>query len=288
MVNYGAAFRLPFTNWRRLLVLWALSSAVLLVPLAATGRLLINIFRLPAVPQLSLSGLEWAAIGLAIVAAFVLGLISFGYIIRVAGYAAEGRNVMPPFENVSGMLASALKYAMAAVAYTLLITLPYVIVFGVLALPIGLFKVMPVLLITIWTFAWLIFSIYAVPMLITHFSHNKRFAALFAFGRAVKYSFTTAYFVPWIVAFGYAYGLGTLAYMVAYFSIIASVVAASFSGQFTAGIVAVGLFVLVMYVFIYQIIYVTSFSLYGQAYHDITSSKAASVAGKAKLPKPRK
>jgi len=185
-----------------------------------------------------------------------------GYSIRIAANAMRGKNEMPPFDNVPSLIGSGFKYFGA----TLIYALP-VLLFIILIVVAAATKSLVLLLFTgiigvIVIFLWFLFMLYCGAMLLAHFAHENRFAAFFEFRKILKYSFTSAYFVPWMAAIGYSIGIGIpyiiLAFIVGLFtdiSPLAMLFLVPFSALFTV------------------IITPTATNLYGQAYRDVIAGR---------------
>ncbi|MEK6854359.1 MAG: DUF4013 domain-containing protein, partial [Nanoarchaeota archaeon] len=177
MVNYGEAFKLPFSNSRRL------GAFFLLLVVAGLPAALMQIFQKGIVSLVLASGLaSFIAVYLAffLVSVFLYMVVG-GYSIRIASYAAHKKNYMPPFEKFSSLFAAGFKYVVALGIYSL----PFVLLLGLsvflLSTPLRLFGlVLPFITILFWVLL-LFFITYSGPMLITHFAYENRFAAFFEF-----------------------------------------------------------------------------------------------------------
>lgn len=263
MVNYGAAFKLPFSNWKRMSILFFL---YFLASLAIQAT---NLVMYPEGQSLYGDTLPSVTVTSMILVFFfylvsiVVSLFVQGYGIRISGHAAQGQNVLPPFDNALGMLGRAVQYVLAIIIYVIPFAVLFTLLIAMMALfpnaltiAIGLLVLIPALIFAI------LFWVYVTPMLTTHFAREKRFSALFEFRKAFKYSFRAAYFVPWLVALAYAIGIG-LAYLIVYLPVM-----------FLSFVVPVAGLILAPFSALYSaIITPTMMSLYGQAYHDIVSSK---------------
>lgn len=261
MVNYGAAFKLPFSNWGRIGVFF------LLALLASAVSEIFSMF-------VELGRRAPAALGLQhvllmfilIIVTLFFSLITTGYTLRIVGNASHGKNVLPSFEKFFSMFMPGLKYSLAMIIYAI----PFLVVGGVVFVLLlagstgnssgtivgGAMLLIPVVL------AWLVFAVYLFPMLMAHFAHENRFAAFFELRKVLKYAFSSAYFVPWLAAFGYG-----IALFIPYFIIIIPVsvmsVVTPLAALLTAPVSA-----------LYTVILTpTVMSLYGQAYHDVTSGR---------------
>lgn len=265
MVRFGEAFRLPFSNWGRLGVLFLLAS------LAGVGGL---------ADKETFAGLGWSlwALLLILPVALFFSWAITGYGLRIAGSAAHGRNELPGFERFFSLLAAALKYMAAMIIYglpfVLLLVLAFVLIFvgvssrsAALAL-VGVLIAVPVGLL------WLFFSMYIIPMMMAHFAHENRFSAFFELRKILKKSFTVAYFVPWIVAVAYSGAL-----LVPLFAVIMALAFASIVFPLLS------LFLIPASALYTVIVTPTVMSLYGQAYRDVkavSASATATVVEKAK------
>ncbi|MBI2143235.1 DUF4013 domain-containing protein [Candidatus Woesearchaeota archaeon] len=252
MVNYGAAFKLPFSNWGRigiffLLALFTSAVSEVFSMFGELGR------RAPAA-----LGVQHVLliIFLAVVTLF-FSLATTGYTLRIVGNASQGKNVLPSFEKFFSMAMLGLKYFLAMVIYAI----PFLAVGGIAFVFLfaggsvgGAMLLIPVILI------WVLFAVYILPMLMAHFAHEGRFSAFFELRKVLKYAFTTAYFVPWLAAFGYG-----IALFILYFIIILPVSLISLVTPLAALLTAP---VSALYT---VILTPTVMSLYGQAYHDVTA-----------------
>ncbi len=266
MVNYGAAFKLPFSNWGRIGIFFLLALLTLVISevFSMFGEL---VRRAPA--ALGLQQL-WPMFFLGVVMAF-FSLVTTGYSLRIVGNASHGKNVLPSFEKFFSMFMPGLKYFLAMIIYAI----PFLVVGSVAFVLLfaggagnssgitigGAMLLIPVVLV------WLVFAAYILPMLMAHFAHEGRFAAFFELRKVLKYAFTSAYFVPWLAAFGYR-----IALFIPYFIIILPVSVISLVTPFVALLTAP---VSALYT---VILTPTVMSLYGQAYHDVTAGKGKSVA----------
>ncbi len=262
MVKFGEAFRLPFSNWRRLGVLFLLAN------LAGAGSL---------VDKEIWAGLGWGlwALLLVVPVALFFSWAVTGYGLRIAGLAIHGRNELPGFEKFFSLFITGLKYVAAMIIYGLLFLLPlalaFVLIFvgassnsAALAL-VGMLIAVPVGLL------WLFFSMYIIPMLMAHFAHENLFSAFFELRKILKKSFTVSYFVPWIVAAAYSGAL-----FVPLFAVI--MVLASASIVFPL----MNLLLIPPSALYTVIVTPTVMSLYGQAYHDVKAASPAAASAKAK------
>ena len=267
MVNYGVAFKLPFTNWGRLGLLFLLASFAGISQLA-DKRIL---------PALGLN-LAWAL--LIFLVAMFFSLVVGGYSFRIAGCAARGKNIMPQFEKFFWLVTPPLKYTIALIAYAL----PLIFFIGLTAFMLGMRLPLAGLLLMITTalFAimWMFLLFYAGPMLVTHFAHENRFMALFELRKVLKYAFSAAYFAPWLAASTYSGALLVPFFIFAIIFGMASLVSPLLS-----------LFIIPVSSIYTVIVSPTAMNLYGQAYHEITAGKketkgitvaAAAVSKKAK------
>ena len=265
MVNYGAAFKLPFTNLQRSAALF------LLAALASLAHATYQIIKLSVVKSAG-QGLGTAPVTLlaaiiSFMAATIFYAVIFGYSIRIMATAINGKNELPSFGNFTSLITTGLKYLVA----TLIYFLPLIIA-ALIIIPAGAFglSVVVALAILIAVLLWLILLIYLIPVLLANFAHEKRFAALFDLKKSFKYAFTGAYFAPWAAALGY-----TIALTVPY-SIVVGII-----GLFSL-LTPLALMLTVPIAAIYIVILnPTVNSLYGQAYRDVMVSKHAAVAAAA-------
>ncbi len=266
MVNYGAAFKLPFSNWGRF-------AALFLLAFVTSGMSVST----SVISSLSKNALVGVALKLLLVelALFVVtiffSLITMGYTLRIVRSAAQGKNVLPSFDNFFSMIVPGLKYFLASLIYSI----PFIIfiVIGAAlviwsiashssgAAVIGIVISVPIFL------AWLIFAAYIQPMLMTHFAHENRFSAFFELRRCFKYAFTSAYFVPWLAAFGYS-----IAFFIPYFIIIMPL------SLLTTATPLAALLTVPISALYSTILAPTVSNLYGQAYHDIRAGESGKAA----------
>lgn len=268
MVDYGAAFKLPFSNWGRIGIFFLLALFTSAVS-EVVSMLLELVRRAP-------SALGVNHVLLILVLAIVLlffSLITTGYTLRIVANASHGRNVLPSFEKFFSMFMPGLKYSLAMIIYAI----PFLVVGGVAVVLLlrgislnspgmiigGAMLLIPIVLVS------LVFAVYILPMLVAHFAHKDRFAAFFELRKALKYAFTTAYFLPWLAAFGYS-----IALFILYFIIVLPVTVISLVTPLAALLTAP---VSALYT---AILTPTLMSLYGQAYHDVTAGGKAKTGGK--------
>lgn len=235
MVNYGAAFKLPFSNFRRsglLFLVFLLSSIISQTTTFLQG---------PVSAEASVSvGRSLATLTLSLIT-MLLGLFAVGYGFRIEAAAVRGQNVLPPFENITGMIGRGLQYFVAAIIYVI----PFMIVLlagilmvtgGAVAASVPLILAGVLLLLPLSILA-LFFFLYIMPVIEVHFAVERRFRSLFALRTCFKKAFATAYAVPWLVATGYMLLLVLLyliVYLPTYFASLAVPAIGFISVPFTA------------------------------------------------------
>ncbi|MBI2175842.1 DUF4013 domain-containing protein [Candidatus Woesearchaeota archaeon] len=271
MVNYGAAFRLPFTNWGRFGTLFVLS--LVISALSEATSIVSSLSKNTLVGfALKLFFVELALFAMMI---FVY-LIAAGYSLRIAGSATQGRNEFSSFENFFSLIVPGLKYFLAMLIYFI----PFIIAMAIgFALAIGdvvgassgLAVAGVVLLIPI-LLAWLVLAVYILPMLMAHFAHEGRFSAFFELRKVLKYAFTSAYFMPWLAVVGYS-----IALFIPYF-IIALPISIISIAMPRAALLAAPVSALYS-----TILTPTVMNLYGQAYRDATAGGKAKTVAAATL-----
>lgn len=266
MVNYGAAFRLPFSNWGRLGILFVLTLVISALSEAASVVSSQGKYALAGVAL----GLLLAVLVLFLVMIF-FSLIAAGYGLRIAGSAARGRNEFSSFENFFSLVIPGLKYFLATLIYfipfLIAMAIGFALVVGGVAAPssglaaAGMVLLIPVLL------AWLVLAAYVLPMLMAHFAYEGRFSAFFELRKVLRYAFTSAYFVPWLAAFGYS-----IALFLPYFVILVPVTILSIVNPFASLLAAP---VSALYS---TILTPTASNLYGQAYYDVRVAERGKAA----------
>lgn len=263
MVNYGAAFRLPFSNWGRFGALFLLSLVISALSEAASV--------VSSRGKYALAGVALELL-LAVLVLFIVmiffSLIAAGYGLRIAGSAARGRNELSSFENFFSLVIPGLKYFLATLIYfipflTVIAIGAALVVGGVAAPSSGLAAAGVVLLIPV-LLAWLVLAAYILPMLMAHFAYEGRFSAFFELRKVLRYAFTSAYFVPWLAAFGYS-----IALFLPYFIILVPVTILSIINPFASLLAAP---VNALYS---AILTPTIMNLYGQAYYGVKSGEKA-------------
>src|SRR3989338_8415498 len=278
MVNYGVAFKLPFTSIGRSAALFFLAAVATLANASYSiiSELLKNDAGQYSV-QAILLNLSVALISFVVCLFF--SIVISGYSIRIAASAVRGKNEVPPFDNVPGLIGSGFKYTVALLVYTLPVLLFIVLIIAAVAADSPVLLIFAVIVGAILMILWLIFLVYCSYMLQAHFAHENRFGALFELGKILKYSFTIAYFVPWLAGLGYSIGVG-IPYITIYFIIVVMtelLVISPFAMLF-----------LVPFAALYTVILTpTAASLCGQAYGDIIGRKAAPVTAPPARVKPK-
>lgn len=263
MVNYGAAFKLPFSNWGRFGALF-----VLILVISVLSELT------SVVSSLSKNTLVGVALKLFVaelvlfLAMIFFSLIATGYSLRIVRCASLGKNELLSFEKFFSMALPGLRYFVAMLIYFI----PFIIAMaiglalligGVAAPSSGLAVAGMVLLIPI-LLAWLFLAAYILPMLMAHFAHEGRFSAFFELRKVLKYAFTSAYFMPWLAAVGYS-----IALFIPYFIILIPMAIISITNPFAALLIAP---VSTLYS---TILTPTVSNLYGQAYYDVKFGEKA-------------
>lgn len=264
MVNYGEAFKLPFTNWKTFGIL------CLIAAFGGTGGFIDkDIFELLGI-QLSWASFSWI-LPVVLVSAF-FGLLLMGYQLRVARNAVRGNNSMPSFDDIGALLRQGLKYWAATLVYLI----PFVIVILAITSLVMLRGravaggILMLLLLIIIGIFWMG---YIFPVLVANFAYQGRFLAFFEVKKAFRIAFNARYFIPWLAVIGYSIGvympaliLGVIIGLVALVSPLVILASIPFDAVATV------------------IIGVTAMNIYGQAYHDIVSAKpaVATVAAKRK------
>ncbi len=273
MVNYSAAFKLPFTSLNRSAALFFIAAVASLanVSYSITSEMLKNDagrYSGQAIWLNLSAGLISFGIGL------FFSVVLSGYSIRIAANAMRGKNEMPPFDNVPSLIGAGFKYMAALIAYTL----PLLLIITLMALS-AVAKPAVLLLSALVIFAaflWLFFICYCGPMLLAHFARENRFAAFFELGKILKYSFTPAYFIPWLAAFGYSIGIG-----IPYIIIVILI-------SFLSMISPLAMLLLVPFGALFTLILTpTVASLYGQAYREVIGGKAIATAAAPVRVKPK-
>lgn len=266
MVDYGAAFKLPFSNWRRF---WVLFSLLLVVSVLSEAASLIS--------RLGENALVGVALKVFLVqvilylAMIFFSLIASGYQLRIARSASYGKNEFPSFESFFSLIMLGLKYFLAAVIYVIPFVIALAIGFaltvgGIASHSAGLAIAGAVILVPVFL-VFLSFFAYVLPMLMVHFAHEGRFSAFFELRKMLKYAFTSAYFVPWLAAFGYS-----IALVIPYFIVLVPI-----------GIVSITLPVAALFIApvtaLYSIILaLTTSNIYGQAYYEVRASEKGKAA----------
>lgn len=260
MVNYGEAFKLPFTNWRRfgaLFLIWLFTNLNGLVngSVNKSTLLALAVYLGPAAVLLGL--------GILILTAVVFAALFSGYMVRVANSAARGKNEMPSFDDFLSLFAQGLKYVAGIALYAL----PFVLIIGVVMFfsAAAMNAAMFAIVIAAAVFGVFLLA-YVSPLAMVHFAVEKKFAAFFDFGRIFKYAFTGAYFVPWLVAL--AYGIGILILLLVLGTII---------GFIFLLIPYVPLLVVLLDAFLVITVSLSTTSIYGQAYRDVTGMRGTTV-----------
>ena len=261
MVNYGAAFKLPFSNWGRIGIFFLLALLT-----SAVSEVFSMFWELGRRVPAALGLQQLLPMFFLIVVMVFFSLITTGYTLRIVGNASHGKNVLPSFEKFFSMVMPGLKYSLAMIIYAIPFLVVGVVAFvllfaGSTALSSGITIGGAMLLIPI-VLVWLVFAAYVLPMLMAHYAHENRFAAFFELRKVLKYAFTSAYFVPWLAAFGYGIAL-SIPYFIIILPISVMSVVTPLAALLTAPVSA-----------LYTVILTpTLMSLYGQAYHDVTSGR---------------
>lgn len=264
MVNYGQAFKLPFTDLRR-------SGALLLIALVVSVKGLIDkdtfeflgisLESAPVLPVL-------LGFGIALLVILFFSIIFSGYLVRITSSAAHGRNLMPSFDGFGSLMLQGLKYFAGMLVYGL----PFAVMFVIWVVLIlsgdalgGVLLLLPVLLL------WIFFFAYIIPMMTAHFSYEGRFAAFFELRKIFKYAFTTAYFVPWLVALAYSIGIT-----------IPSLIAGVLVGLLSLANPVLLLLVLPLDALTTVVLIPAVMNLYGQAYHEVRAASSLAATAKTK------
>ena len=263
MVNYSAAFKLPFTNLQRSAVLFLI---VALTSLASTTYQVIKkVADGAAGPGSAHAPVLLSARLVTVIVEIIFSMIVAGYSVRIAASAVRGKNEMPSFDNVPELAGKGFQYLAASLIYLLpLIAFLLALALAIAANSLGLLLAVAVFggfAMLVWAF----FMVYSRPILLTHFAHENRFAAFFEIKKILGFSFNSTYFMAWLAAKGYSIEI-TIPYAI--ISITAGLLA-----RFTT---PYALFLLVPFVALYAVILMpTVTNLYGQAYRDITAGKHA-------------
>lgn len=275
MADYGEAFKLPFTNWHRSCILF------LLVVVAGLPADLAQVFPKGVLSLAMASGLaNFIALSIVfVIITVILYIVISGYTVRLTSYASHGKNIMPPFEKPFALLAAGLKYAIALLIYALPLIFLLILLILLLKGP-GSLRIVGLVLLAfsvVFALVWSFFMFYSGPMLMAHFAYENRFAAFFELRKILKYSFSLAYFVPWVVAVGYSIGLAIpllvlilpLALIAQFYppaNLLASIISAVYAVILTP----------------------TVSSLYGQAYRDVISAKPLAASAETRPAKPKR
>ena len=273
MVNYGVAFKLPFTNMQRFAVLF------LIAALASLAKTTYQIIQKIADGNAAPGSVHPPIVLSAWLATFILEIIFstilVGYSIRIAANAVRGKNEMPSFDNVPELAGKGLQYLAASLIYSSpLIAFLLGLTLAIAAKSLGLLLAVAVFggfLMLIWAF----FMIYSMPMLMTHFAHEGRFAAFFEITKILRISFNSTYFVAWLAAIGYSIGIAIP------YAIISVMV-----GLLVRFTTPYALVIIVPFAALYTVILTPAVTnIYGQAYRDITAGKHAATTPAPAAPK---
>ena len=175
---------------------------------------------------------------------------------------------MPPFGNFLSLAWLGMKLSAAMLIYA------SPILIGVIVAAFS--KAFGLLILLFWIFL----MVYLGPMITMHFAHENRFRALFELGRAFRWAFSKAYFMPWLVAAAFIIGVYALAFIAG-----AAIALFTLANPLIFWLIAVPLDALIA-----VIITPTATNLYGQAYRDITCMRGTAVpaSSAAAKKKPKK
>ncbi len=266
MVNYGAAFKLPFSNWKRVGVLFVLTLVISLLSEASSV--------ISELGKNELGSITMKLLLVELVLFLVMiffSIIESGYGLRIVRSASQGRSELPSFEKFFSLLVQGLKYSLATLIYFIPFIIAMIIgvalvIGGAASHSAGLIVTGVVILVPI-LLVWLVFAAYVLPMLMAHFAHEGRFSAFFELRRTLKYAFTVSYFVPWLAAFGYS-----IALFIPYFIVLLPISLISIVVPVAALLIAP---VSALYG---TILTPTVMSLYGQAYYDVRAAERGKAA----------
>lgn len=253
MVDYKAAFKLPFSNWKRSGFLFLL---VLIISLAQNvlGSSIGHDI-LPELAPFIVLSLVFSLAGL------LVNLFLAGYGIMISNYAIRGINELPPFENIGKIM----KMGLQVFAFIIILLLGALIVLGI---PIGalafiglaksqVLSAILILLIVIIAIILFLFLLYLMPLLTANFSHKLRFSAFFEIKKSIRYAFTSVYFVAWLVSESYILLLILLSFAISM---------PTYPPRTPSLNLSVGLSVLGA---AYSLLFFTALSIYGQAYRKV-------------------
>ncbi len=271
MVNYRAAFKLPFSNWKRTGLYFLISLFVSILSQIVSVLMGGNS---PGEP-VELSGSKILLIVLLYAPIILASFLTSGYSLRIAGAATKGQNILPEFQNILGMMGRGFQYVVASIIYSIpfLFILALSIVLMVaggtsqsaMLVAIGAILMVPLAIIG------LLFFLYLFPLLVVHFSHQERFGALFSVGKGIKYAFTVAYFVPCLVALAFGF-LVVIIYVALLVPTSLASLANPWLGLFEAPVTA--LFAIFTGI--------TLWNLFGQAYREAAGISTHSVSSVGK------
>ena len=273
MVNYGTAFKLPFTNMQRFAVLFLI--AVLASLASTTYQIIQKLAEGNAAPGSAPSPVLLSAWLVTLIVKIIFSTLLVGYSIRIAANAVRGKNEMPSFDNFPELagkgfqyLASSLIYSLPLIAFLLGLTLAMATKSLGFLLAVAVFGGFAMLI-------WAFFVIYSGPVLMTHFAHEGRFSAFFEITKILKISFNGTYFIAWLGAIGYSIGIA-----------IPYVIVAVLVGLLAHFTTPYALVLVVPFSAFYTVILTPAVTnIYGQVYREVTAGKHAATAAAPAVPR---
>ncbi len=240
MVDYKKAFQLPFSDWRKLFILFAISVA------ASIGSLFDK-------NVTGLLGIQFSMVAylLALFVLFCASMIFLGYIAEVAGSAARAVNKLPGLE-IAPLFLSGLKIFVGLVV----LIVPFVLLLSLSAAPKAGALGITVSIIALLAALAIIAMIYIFPALLVQFGLEKKISAIFNIKLAIKHALTKAYFFGWFVAFAFS----------AILSLVAWSIGLGLAARLNPWIILLAIAVVDPLVTVP--VSITTSNIYGQAYRD--------------------
>jgi hypothetical protein len=266
MVDYAAAFKLPFIYWKRFLGVLALSNIAYGIPAFLYIKFMIPMMlsdsATAVIPKLTNN--DWLLLGIGIAVMIPFAFYLGGYSLRTLSLASKGQNKLPDFGEIWPMVCLSLKGFAAILLYYLMMAvcfMAFILIFMMKNIILNIIFG----IIAFFALLFIIFAaVYLGPMLMARFAAQNRLAALFEWKLAGKLAFNVKYLIPWLVSLGYNWGIYLVSYMLSMMFFVLLMV-----GGFNPAMIIP----LEIYLAATMIPQFTVLNLYGQAYRDVSAVK---------------
>jgi hypothetical protein len=254
MVDYGQAFKTPFSDAKKLF-----AGTFILLGFVAVAVIISLIFNLASTLSPSII---WTL--LLYGANIVLYAIPTAFFVRYGMNAAKKKFIIPSWKDLSGLFGEGVQITIISYIYSIPIFVITYLITGInflanqtpeaqQALAADMFAKLPLLLGVVLPFYLII--MYLLPVAFLRFMETKRFGDGFDFSTIFRKAFTSKYLGAWILALLIFIGTAIIIGVISFLFIITVI-----------GIIPLVLVLIPMYVYFLSLL---MYGIYGQAYGEV-------------------